>query len=104
MILVGDRDFQSTVLEAKGTVLVAYYANWCGPCRMLEPVIIDAVANYGGKVMVIKIDIDESPLTPKTYGVRAVPTMMLFRDGAVVATKIGAIPRESLVEWLNVNA
>ena len=97
---VTDSSFDADVLKAPGPVLVDFWAEWCGPCKMIAPFIDDIAAEMGGKVTVAKLNIDENPQTPSKYGVHGIPTLMLFKNGQVAATKIGALPKSKLVEWV----
>jgi thioredoxin 1 len=100
---VSDSEFNETVLKAAGSVLVDYWAEWCGPCKMIAPVL-DAIAEeYTGKLTVVKINIDENPQTPQQYGVRGIPTLMLFKDGEVAATKVGALSKSELAKFIDSN-
>ena len=98
---VSDTSFETDVLKASGPVLVDFWAEWCGPCKMIGPSLEEISAELGGKVSVVKLNIDENPMTPPKYGVRGIPTLMLFKDGQVAATKIGAEPKQKLVSWIN---
>ena len=100
-IAVTDSNFDTEVLRASGPVLVDFWAEWCGPCRMLAPFLEDLAEDMAGEVTVAKINIDENPQTPTKYGVRGIPTVILFKDGQVAATKIGALPKSKLYEWVN---
>ena len=95
-----DSSFETEVTQHKGTVLVDFWAPWCGPCKMLGPVLDDLAKDMGDKVKVVKVDIDENPMAPTNYGVRSVPTLMLFKDGKLVDSKVGLSSKTSLEEWI----
>ena len=97
---ITDASFESDVLKAPGPVLVDFWAEWCGPCKQIAPALEDLATEYGEKVTVVKLNIDENPKTPGQFGVRGIPTLMLFKDGKVAATKIGALPKRQLAEWI----
>jgi len=97
---VSDDTFDSDVLKADGAVLVDFWAEWCGPCKMISPALEEIAKEMGGRVTIAKVNIDDNPLTPQKYGVRGIPTLMLFRDGQVAATKVGALPKNQLQEWV----
>lgn len=100
---VSDTSFETDVLKASGPVLVDFWAEWCGPCKMIGPSLEEIASELGGKVSIVKLNIDDNPLTPAKYGVRGIPTLMLFRDGQVAATKIGAVPKSALSQWVESN-
>ena len=95
-----DTAFEQDVLKSGTPVLVDFWAEWCGPCKMIAPHLEASAAELGDKVQVIKVNIDENPLTPTRYGVRGIPTLMLFKNGEVAATKVGALPKTKLLEWV----
>jgi thioredoxin 1 len=100
---VTDSSFEADVLKSSGPVLVDFWAEWCGPCKMIAPSLDELSQTLGAKVTVAKINIDDNPMTPAKYGVRGIPTLMLFKDGQVAATKIGALPKTSLFQWVESN-
>ena len=97
---VTDQSFQADVLSADKPVLVDFWAEWCGPCRMIAPALEEIAAELGDKVTVAKINIDENPDTPGRYGVRGIPTMLLFKNGEVAASKVGAMRKSELKQWI----
>jgi thioredoxin 1 len=97
---VTDSSFESDVLRAPGPVLVDFWAEWCGPCKMIAPFLEDISTEMKGQVTVAKLNVDENPATPTKYGVNGIPTLMLFKNGQVAATKIGALPKSKLLEWV----
>ena len=99
-VKVTDESFEADVLKASKPVLVDFWAEWCGPCKMIGPFLEEISADMAGKVTVAKLNIDENPATPTKYGVHGIPTLMLFKDGKVAATKIGALPKSKLIEWV----
>ncbi len=99
-VAVTDDSFETDVLKATGPVLVDFWAEWCGPCKMIAPALEEIGAEYAGRVTVAKVNIDENPSTPNTYGVRGIPTLILFKDGKPAATKVGALPKSQLKEWV----
>ncbi len=101
VVYVNDNDFNALVLESELPVLLDYWAEWCGPCKMIAP-LLDTIANeFSGKLTVAKMNIDESPNTPPKYGVRGIPTLMFFKAGEVEGTKVGALTKIQLVEFIN---
>ncbi len=102
-VKVTDDEFESAVLGADIPVVVDYWAEWCGPCKMIGPALEEIATEMGDKVKIAKINIDENPNTPSKFGVRGIPTLMLFKNGEVVATKVGALPKTQLEEWINSN-
>ena len=95
-----DATFEADVIKATGPVVVDFWAEWCGPCKMVAPFLDELATEMAGRVIVAKVNIDENPQTPRKYGVRGIPTMILFKDGQVAATKIGALPKSKLYEWV----
>jgi len=100
---VTDADFNDTVIKSESPVLVDYWAEWCGPCKMIAPVLDEIATEYAGKLTVTKINIDDNPATPQHYGVRGIPTLMIFKDGEVEATKVGALTKSQLADFINSN-
>ena len=97
---VSDQSFDEDVLNASRPVLVDFWAEWCGPCKMIAPALEEIATEMSGQLTVAKMNIDDNPLTPQKYGVRGIPTMMLFKDGQVAATKVGALPKTQLADWV----
>ncbi len=99
-VAVSDDTFKVDVLDSKGVVLVDFWAEWCGPCKMIAPALEEIAVEYKGRVTVAKVNIDDNPMSPNTYGVRGIPTMILFKDGKPMATKVGAAPKSELKAWV----
>jgi len=97
---VSDSSFDADVLHAKQPVLVDFWAEWCGPCKMVAPFLDELATELEGRVTIAKVNIDENPQIPRKYGVRGIPTMILFKGGQVAATKSGALPKSKLKEWV----
>lgn len=99
-INVTDDSFEQDVLKSGKPVLLDFWAEWCGPCKVMLPVLEDLSASMADKVEIAKINIDDNPMTPTKFGIRGIPTLMLFRDGQVLGTKVGATARGDLVKWI----
>jgi thioredoxin 1 len=97
---VSDQSFEEDVLKASGPVLVDFWAEWCGPCKQIAPSLERLSLEMGATLTVAKINIDDNPNTPTQFGVRGIPTLMIFKDGQVAATKVGALPESKLKEWV----
>ena len=96
-----DQAFDAEVLQAERPQLVDFWAEWCGPCRQIAPFLEEIASEFEGKLDVVKVNIDENPNTPTKYGVRGIPTLMMFKNGTLVDQKVGALPKSRLVEWVD---
>jgi thioredoxin 1 len=103
IVHVTDETFEGDVLGAEGPVLVDYWAEWCGPCKVIAPVLEEIAEEYAGKLKIAKLNIDENPGTPPKYGIRGIPTLMLFKGGNVEATKVGAVSKSQLSAFIDSN-
>ena len=100
---VTDSSFETDVLKATGPVLVDFWAEWCGPCRMIGPALEEIAGDLKGKLTVAKVNIDANPQTPNNYAVRGIPTLILFKNGKPAATQVGALPKSALRQWIEKN-
>ncbi len=100
---VTDDTFEAEVVNAEGPVLVDYWADWCGPCKMIAPILDEIAEEYDGKLKVAKLNIDENPNTPPKFGIRGIPTLMIFKGGNVEATKVGAVSKSQLTAFIDSN-
>jgi thioredoxin 1 len=103
IVYVTDDTFDAEVINADGTVLVDYWADWCGPCKMIAPILDEIAEDYADKLKVVKLNIDENPNTPPKFGIRGIPTLMLFKGGNVEATKVGAVSKSQLTAFIDSN-
>jgi thioredoxin 1 len=101
IIEVTDDSFEDEVLNSSEPVLVDYWAEWCGPCKMITPVLEEIASDYSGKIKVVKLNIDDNPDTPPKFGIRGIPTLMLFKGGEVEATKVGALSKSQLTAFID---
>ena len=100
---VSDASFEADVLQSKQPVLVDYWAEWCGPCKMIAPILDEVAKDYSGKLRVAKLNIDDNPKVPGEYGIRGIPTLLLFKGGAVEAQKVGALSKSQLTAFIDSN-
>jgi thioredoxin 1 len=100
IIKTSDSSFEADVLKSERPVVVDFWAEWCGPCKMIAPFLEELAADKADQVTVAKVNIDDNPMTPTKYGVRGIPTLMLFKNGEITATKVGAMPKTKLYEWV----
>ncbi len=98
-----DENFAEIVLKSNKPVIVDYWAEWCGPCKMIAPILEQADQEIGNEINIVKINIDENPNTPNQYGIRSIPTLMMFKNGQTIDTKIGAVSKNQLIEWATKN-
>lgn len=103
IVHVSDDTFEQEVLKADQPVLVDYWAEWCGPCKMIAPILEEVAETYDGKLKIAKLNIDDNPETPPKFGIRGIPTLMLFKDGNVEATKVGALSKSQLAAFIDSN-
>ncbi|WP_372881793.1 thioredoxin TrxA [Psychromonas sp.] len=103
IVTLSDASFEDDVVNAEGPVLVDFWAEWCGPCKMIAPILTEVATEYEGKVTIGKLNIDQNSATPPKFGIRGIPTLLLFKDGKVAATKVGALSKTQLVEFLDAN-
>ena len=103
IVYVTDDSFEEDVLKSEIPVLVDYWAEWCGPCKMIAPILEEIVGEYTGKLKVAKLNIDENSATPPKFGIRGIPTLMIFKDGDVEATKVGALSKSQLTAFIDSN-
>jgi thioredoxin 1 len=103
ILYLTDDTFEEEVLKSSAPVLVDYWAEWCGPCKMIAPILDEIASEYNGKIKVAKLNIDDNPQTPPKYGIRGIPTLMLFKNGNVEATKVGALSKSQLTAFIDSN-
>jgi thioredoxin 1 len=97
---VSDADFEAEVLKATGPVVVDFWAEWCGPCKMIAPALEEIAGSLGDKVKIVKLNVDESPATAQKYGIMSIPTLMMFKNGEIASRQVGAAPKQKLAQWI----
>ncbi len=97
---VSDTTFESEVLKATGPVVVDFWAEWCGPCRMIAPALEEIAGSLGDKVKIVKLNVDENPKTAAKYGIQSIPTLMIFKNGEMASRQVGAAPKQKLEQWI----
>jgi len=97
---VSDTTFESEVLKATSPVVVDFWAEWCGPCRMIGPALEEIAGSLDGKVKIVKLNVDENPKTAAKYGIQSIPTLMIFKNGQMTSQQIGAVPKQKLADWI----
>lgn len=103
IVTVSDTTFEDEVIKADQPVLVDYWAEWCGPCKMISPILEEIASDYEGKIRIAKLNIDDNQDTPPKYGIRGIPTLMIFKEGSVQATKVGALSKSQLTAFIDAN-
>ncbi len=98
---VSDASFEAEVLRASGPVVVDFWAEWCGPCKMIAPALEELAGTLGGKVKIVKLNVDENPATASKYGIMSIPTLMMFKNGELASRQVGAAPKHKLEQWIN---
>ncbi|SCW57816.1 thioredoxin [Ancylobacter rudongensis] len=98
---VSDQSFESDVLNSSAPVIVDFWAEWCGPCRMVAPVLDEMASELGDKVKIVKLNVDENPQTASKYGIMSIPTLLLFKDGQLASRQVGAAPKAKMLQWVN---
>ena len=98
---VSDKDFEAQVLKSAQPVVVDFWAEWCGPCKMIAPALEEIAGSLGGKVKIVKLNVDENPQTAAKYGIMSIPTLMIFKNGELASRQVGAAPKQKLEQWIN---
>ncbi|MDQ0503781.1 thioredoxin [Xanthobacter agilis] len=98
---VTDQNFEADVLKSSAPVIVDFWAEWCGPCRMVAPILEEVSGELDGKVRIVKLNVDENPQTASKYGIMSIPTLLMFKDGKIASRQVGAAPKAKLVQWIN---